>query len=867
MERALEEKAAILTQTVAELIVSNVIDGEVLVVREVLQDIVRRTKNVQFVYVVGFDGNPFSHSFEGGFPKAFVHRRHTLVHSDLPELNKYMTKAGPILEVGYPLIDGMLARIHVGMNESYVLSQIRRMRDRIMIVTLGVTFLGMMFGVVLSYQISRPLKRLADSMRDFGKGKVSNEIGFPGGGREITELTRSFNLMMVERKRLEEKTNHLNAVLHSIRKVNQLIISEQSCERLIQGTCNNLIETRGFHNAWIALIDNPAGSVKMAEAGFGRDFLPMVKRMKHGELPACVRKTLVQPGVLVIENPSSTCHGCPLAEKCQDKIAMSVRLEYRGKVYGLLNVSIPKDFSRDEEEKSLFNEVAGDIAFALYRIDLEEERRKAVEALQQSELFNSALFEYNPIETIVLDLEGRVVRFNLAEKNSSDKLPNIGDVMYRDYAGRHEIDMYEELMKCIRSGKPKEFPEQKYGDEFLSITISPFLDGAIIISRNVTERKRLENELKEHAKDLEKKVEERTKTVAEERDKIDGILKSMADGLLVTDLKHRVLLINPALEFLLEVKAEEIIGHRIWEKIKDSRLKKIIQDTLSKKESGYTVDFEMEDPISKRTKVLRARTAVMHDSSGNPFGTVTIMHDITRECEIDKLKSEFLSTAAHELRTPLTVIQGFSYILATRKDLDEKRKQHFLKLINDESGHLAKIISDLLDISRIESGRGLEIHEENIRLSEIMHKVVMSFKETSPKHEFILICPPDVKKCQVFADRDKISQVVVNVLNNAIKYSPEGGKITISGKRLKDKIQISIKDEGIGIAEKDIAHIFDKFHRVDNLTTRKVEGTGLGLSIVKYIVERHGGNITVESTLGKGSTFSVILPLMEQDRN
>jgi signal transduction histidine kinase len=183
--------------------------------------------------------------------------------------------------------------------------------------------------------------------------------------------------------RAEERITHLNAVLRAIRNVNQLITREKNRDRLLQSACDNLIETRGYHSVWVALLDEAGGLVTAAEARLGGDFLPMVERLKRGELTACGRRALSQPGIVVTEDPLSVCTDCPLSVNCGGRGAMTVRLEHEGKVYGLSSVSIPTDFTADEEERSLFEEVTGDIAFALHNIKLDEERKRAEEALKE----------------------------------------------------------------------------------------------------------------------------------------------------------------------------------------------------------------------------------------------------------------------------------------------------------------------------------------------------------------------------------------------------------------------------------------------------------------------------------------------------
>ncbi|GAI15463.1 unnamed protein product, partial [marine sediment metagenome] len=196
---------------------------------------------------------------------------------------------------------------------------------------------------------------------------------------------------ITERKQMEQRIQHLNAVLQAIRNVNQLIAREKDRDRLLKGICDNLIQTRGYYYAWLAILDESGGLVTTAEAGLGKDFLPMVELMKGGELTDCARRALMQSEVVVTEDPPSTCVDCPLAGMFRGRGAMTIRLEHKGKAYGLLCVSVPRALTADEEEQALFKEVASDIAFALHTIELEEEHKQAEEALEESEAKYSAL--------------------------------------------------------------------------------------------------------------------------------------------------------------------------------------------------------------------------------------------------------------------------------------------------------------------------------------------------------------------------------------------------------------------------------------------------------------------------------------------
>jgi len=215
---------------------------------------------------------------------------------------------------------------------------------------------------------------------------------------------------ITKRKQAEERLEHLNRVLNAIRGVNQLIVREKDHDRLIKEACDNLVKTRGFHNAWIAILDESGGLVTYAEAGLGEDFLPVVEQLKRGELVTCGRQALRQVGVVVTKDPLSTCGDCPLAKKFQGEGALTIRLEHDERVYGLLVTSVPAKFATDEEEQSLLQEVAGDIAFALYDMKLGEERKRAEEKLRESEEKWRSLVENAPNIIMIVDSSG-VIQF------------------------------------------------------------------------------------------------------------------------------------------------------------------------------------------------------------------------------------------------------------------------------------------------------------------------------------------------------------------------------------------------------------------------------------------------------------------------
>lgn len=266
---------------------------------------------------------------------------------------------------------------------------------------------------------------------------------------------------------------------------------------------------------------------------------------------------------------------------------------------------------------------------------------------------------------------------------------------------------------------------------------------------------------------------------------------------------------------------------------------------------------------------LEALSNLLFDEVGKIEGIVFAIRDITdrknaeRELQdLNRLKTEFLSTAAHELRTPLTSIRGFSEILITR-DLNMDRQLRFLRMINEQATQLGKIIDDLLDISRLEAKRHLTLTRQVLNLETLVHDLVQPFIEVAPNHQFNVESSLNKNDC-ISADPHRIAQVINNLLSNAIKYSPAGGAVNITLVGTPEHVEFRIADQGIGLTPEQQAHIFEKFYRADASNTA-ISGTGLGLAISKLIVDLHGGRIALESQPQMGTTFSFSLPRVHQE--
>ncbi len=344
----------------------------------------------------------------------------------------------------------------------------------------------------------------------------------------------------------------------------------------------------------------------------------------------------------------------------------------------------------------------------------------------------------------------------------------------------------------------------------------------------------------------------------EAKEKIDGILRSVTDGLLVIDRSARIVLMNAPAEALLGVTMKAAMGVRLHDVRLADSVRRAFDDLLAAPENS-NVDFEMERPSPERPRIFQARVSVLRDRDESALGFVILMQEVTIAREIDRMKSDFLAMAAHELMTPLASIMGYSELLSSEssRQLSEQQKSEFVSFIHRKAEGLSRIVDDLLDVSRIESGQQISIAQIEFDLVTVLERLVEAYRKNSRGHTFTLKF--NCRKCSLYADPIRIEQVFENLLSNAVKYSPDGSEVNISCSKDEKFCRFCVVDAGIGMTEEQVRHVFDKFFRVDVSNTAR-QGVGLGMSIAKYIVEAHGGSIEVSSELGKGTRVSFSLP-------
>ncbi|MCM8782999.1 MAG: cell wall metabolism sensor histidine kinase WalK [Candidatus Omnitrophica bacterium] len=272
-------------------------------------------------------------------------------------------------------------------------------------------------------------------------------------------------------------------------------------------------------------------------------------------------------------------------------------------------------------------------------------------------------------------------------------------------------------------------------------------------------------------------------------------------------------------------------------------------------------EIEIVSPNEETKKILRASSAVIEDENGKPIGMVSVLSDITKQKELDRLKSNFVSSVTHELRTPLVAMEKSVSLLLTQ-DIPESQQREFLAITQRNLKRLTLLINDLLDLSKLEAGK-MDIRRQPTEISTIVEEAVSGLETWAKTKSLMINRIIDEGLPQINVDPNRIIQVLNNLIGNAIKFTPSGGTITIEAHLIREdnELEVSVQDTGIGIPKEDLPRIFDKFFQVGERAPTDISGTGIGLSIAKEIIKLHGGRIWAESEKGKGAKFIFRVPL------
>ena len=352
-------------------------------------------------------------------------------------------------------------------------------------------------------------------------------------------------------------------------------------------------------------------------------------------------------------------------------------------------------------------------------------------------------------------------------------------------------------------------------------------------------------------------LEDRIKTITNQSNESEAVLSSMVEGVLAVDAAENIIRLNKAAGKLLEIKPDSAEGRPIHEVVRNSLLREFIERTLSGIEN-----VETDLTIGNQNEIfLQAHGAVLKDMQENSIGAVIVLNDVTRLRRLETVRKDFVANVSHELKTPITLIKGFVETLQQGALEKREEAERFLDIMSKQVERLNAIIEDLLSLSRLEQGSGKSaISMEKTKVLQILESAIRDCesKLLEKKISIQLNCSNEL---EVFANSPLLNQAVLNLVDNALKYSEQGEKITVEAFVTEAEIVIEVQDWGCGIGSAHLPRLFERFYRIDQARSRQMGGTGLGLAIVKHIVQEHGGSVSVNSTLGKGSRFSIHLPI------
>ena len=365
------------------------------------------------------------------------------------------------------------------------------------------------------------------------------------------------------------------------------------------------------------------------------------------------------------------------------------------------------------------------------------------------------------------------------------------------------------------------------------------------------------SEIAESFNQIARRSEQNYSKVSEDRNRLATVFTCMVEGVIDVDLTQNVLHINDAAARLLSVEPQSCIGQPIWHAIRNQSITDALDSAI---QNNSVVNAQVVLQRASSSTALDIYAASLRNGRSEPIGAVLVLHDVTHLKNLERVRSDFVANASHELKTPITAIRAITETLLEAQEIEKETSAHFMERLHVQSLRLAQLIDDLMTISRLESSRGKEEFSRTNINELVIRSVTVAEVSATERDIRILTELPDTDLF-LFVDGFDISQLIDNLLDNAIKYTKDHGLITITLESDGENATLRVSDNGLGISEEDQQRIFERFYRVDKARAQSLGGTGLGLSIVRNIAEKHNGTIGLESAIGVGSSFTFRLPL------
>ncbi|MBP7071935.1 MAG: HAMP domain-containing protein [Clostridia bacterium] len=343
--------------------------------------------------------------------------------------------------------------------------------------------------------------------------------------------------------------------------------------------------------------------------------------------------------------------------------------------------------------------------------------------------------------------------------------------------------------------------------------------------------------------------------MSREKNKVEAILTNMTDGIIAVNAEGVVIHANPAAYKIFNIREEDLYNRNFDDAAQKLDLGITFNDILNDSDNNYNI-------LSINNLIIKISVVQIINEQNKAEGAMLVLQDVTEQEKLDKMRKEFVANVSHELRTPLTTIRSYTETLLDGALDNKEYTLNFLKVINSESERMTRLVKDLLQLSKLDYDK-MEWNMKSLSILNILRDCVVKMEMAAKQKNQSLSFEAIGELCEINGDKDRIEQVIINIISNAIKYTPENGSIKVTAKRLKDSVEIRIADSGIGIPKDDLPRLFERFYRVDKARSRSMGGTGLGLSIAKNIVEAHKGSIRIESEYGKGSEVIINFPCEE----
>lgn len=385
-----------------------------------------------------------------------------------------------------------------------------------------------------------------------------------------------------------------------------------------------------------------------------------------------------------------------------------------------------------------------------------------------------------------------------------------------------------------------------------------------MIIENAVNHANMQKEVRKYHENLEELVKERTEQLEAEKELLSVTFASITDGIIVVNAQKRIVLLNNVAEILTGIRLEDAKGRVVDEIF--SLVHEQSKETVENPIDMVLLSGNVQNTIEQSVLVLEngcehhvsASAAPICKPNGVVNGVVMLLHDLSQKREIDRMKRDFVSSVSHELRTPLTSIKAYTETILRDPKMLEHKKREFLIAVDEETDRLTDLVNGLLEISQLESG-GVKVLRY-VDINNVINQIMTSMKQSAQNKKVHLEINTSGEIPQILGNETKVRSMISNLVNNAIKFTPEGGIVRIGAQCRHEELVICVSDTGVGIPEDEIPKIFDRFYRVHQ-PDKQIPGTGLGLAIVNEVAVMHGGNVEVESKLGQGTTFRIILPL------